>query len=1569
MNKPIPTEPTSDHLAAKKLELLALMLAEEGLDDTPSDTIRPGSASDPKPLSFAQQRLWFLDQLDPGKSVYNISSVVRAALPLNVQTLERSLNDIIARHEILRTTFAIENGQPIQVVVADLHLAVPVVDLSRLTPAEREETARKLAAEEAQRPFDLSIGPLLRCTMLRLDASDVVLVITLHHIVSDNWSTGIFIREMATNYLAYSLGQTPKLPPLPIQYADFARWQRETLQGKHLETLINAWRARLDGAPTYLPLPTDWPRPRMQTFSGAKQTRALPAALTTSLYALSRANESTLFMLLETAFAVWLRRLTNQTDLLIGTPIANRTRAEVNGLIGFFVNTLVLRADLRGTRTFREALARTRATALDAYAHQDLPFEQLVQELQVERALSYTPLFQVMFVLQSDTISYEQESGLAMEVFPIENHTTKFDLTLYVVEMANGLLLSFEYNTDLFRDSTIVRWLAQYETLLQGIVCNPDQRIVDLPLMSAAEERQVLVEWNATAADYSTLRSLQQIFEEQVTRTPDAVAVQMDDHQLSYRVLNARANQLAHVLRRLGVGPEVLVGLFVERSLEMMIGLLGIIKAGGAYVPLDPAFPPERIAFMLADTSAPVLLTQRHLVPRLPEHAAQVICLDEWDVLNDQPAENPTLLTTPEHLLYVIYTSGSTGKPKGVAMCHRALLSLIPWQITSTDLPANNRTIQFSSLNFDVSYQEMFATWGTGGTLVALSEAVRRDSVELARCLRRQAIQRMFLPFVALQHLAEVAESVGGMRLREVIAAGEQLRLTPSIVKWLSSMPGCTLYNQYGPSENHIVTSYTCEGPADLWPKLPPIGRPISNAQMYVLDMYMQPVPIGIDGELYIGGENLARGYLHRPDITAEKFVSNPFGSDPGARLYRTGDRVRYLPDGNIEFLERIDHQVKIRGFRIELGEIEVVLSQHLLVREAAVVVRESSSHDKRLAAYVVPHRQQHGLAEVLRLYLLTKLPEYMVPAMFVLLDHMPLTPSGKIDRKALPDPVIERALEETAFVAARTPTEEVLVGIWSSVLELEQISTHNNFFELGGHSLLATQVISRVRDAFRVDLEVRRLFELPTVGSLASYIDTLRQGVQLPPIQPVPRDGTPLPLSFAQQRLWFLDQLDPGNAAYNVAGGIRLRGAFASRGLEIVLNRIIQRHEALRTSFDIQDGTPSQIIAPELFLMLPVIDLSGLAGEEREQAVRQIAHDEALQPFDLRRSPLARFTLLRLCDDDHVLLLTMHHIIADGWSLGVFVREIAAFSAALAASQPLELDPLPVQYADFAVWQRQWFTSTVLEAQLNYWRIQLQGAPARLNLPTSRPRPPMQSFRGATHPIAVPSALAEMLRDLSRRNQATLFITLLSVFKVLMFRYSGQEDIVVGTNVANRNRSEIEGLIGFFVNMLALRTNMGDNPSFLSLLARVRETSLAAYDHQDLPFEQLVQELQVERSLSHSPIFQVVFSLQNAPMPTLNLPGLTISPFGSTDTTSKFDLVMNLWDTGDGLIGALEYNSDLFEQPMIARMVDHFQSLLVGVTDNPKSLLKELVMLSADEQAWFEQAAHVDDLDDNFVF
>ncbi|MEH1860991.1 MAG: amino acid adenylation domain-containing protein [Nostoc sp.] len=1580
--KGVMTADIQQELKERKTEILAFLKEAQTATQSNSFPLVPVSRDEELPLSFAQQRMWFLYQLDKESPFYNESCQLRIVGKLSVTALEQSINEIIRRHEALRTSFAVREGIPFQAIVSSVTINIPVIDLQGLP----EASVQQIVTQEVRKPFDLNSIPLLRATLLRQAVESHLLILTIHHIITDGWSMGIFFKELEVLYHAFTKGQPNPLPELTIQYADFALWQRKWLTKEVQEKQLEYWKQQLTGAPPLLELPTDYPRPPVQTFTGATKKFQIEEHLTSQLLILSQKSGVTLFMTLLAAFGILLHRYSGQDDICIGSPFANRDRQEVDSLIGCFVNTLVLRTQIEDNPSFSQFLQQVRSVVWDAHAHQNLPFEQVVEALQPERSLSYNPLFQVVFVLENFSLDTLELPDISLTPEMAERGTSQFDLSLSIWQIQKGLIGSWEYNSDLFEADTIARMTGHFQTILSAIAAHPDQRIGELPLLTEPERHQLLMEWNNTQANYPQDKCIHQLFEEQVQRTPDAVAVVFENQKLTYHELNSQANQLAHYLQSLGVRADVLVGLCVERSLSMIVGILGILKAGGAYVPLDPEYPQERLSFMLEDTGLSVVLTQEKLVDKLgdrlwrgfadsPEETLRdrkvdVIYLDSnWDIINQQTKHNPTTSTKADNLAYVMYTSGSTGQPKGVAVDHRAVNRLVI-NTNYIDIKPTDVIAQASNYAFDAATFEIWGALLHGARLVGVSKELALSPQDFAAFMRSQGISVLFLTTALFNQIAQEVPSAFNS-LRHLLFGGEAV--DPKWVKEvLKNGAPQRLLHVYGPTENTTFSSWYLVQDVPEDATNIPIGRAIANTQVYILDKNLQPVPVGVPGELHIGGAGLAQGYLHRPETTAEKFIEIEL-FDQVERVYKTGDLVRSLPDGNIEYIGRIDNQVKIRGFRIELGEIETVLSQYPYVQASCAIAREDIPGDKRLVAYIVPQKEQtctERLAlsavvraasrregsrstltvSVLRSFLKSKLPEYMVPSAIVILEALPLTSNGKLDRRALPAPDLHSQLSDK-YVAPRNSIEEILSGIWVQVLKVEQVGIHDNFFELGGHSLLATQIISRIPEAFGTSLPLRSLFKSPTVAQLSEVISSELQtgsSLVLPAILPV-STRLDIPLSWAQERLWFLHYLEGESGAYTIPYAVRLEGNINVKALSGAIEAMVRRHEVLRTRFEIKDDKPVQVIDPNIDITLPVVDLQNVADPWKQ--VEQLAIKEAYKPFDLARDPMLRVKMWQVAQQEYVLLLVIHHIAADGWSIGVLIRELSAHYRAISTGSSVELPELSVQYADFTVWQRQWLTNQVLERQLSYWKQELAGAPPLLELPTDRPRPAIQTFQGGIERFQIDASLTSMLRKISQESGSTLFMTLLAAFVVLMSRYSGQKDLVIGSPIANRNRKEIEELIGFFVNILPLRFDLSRELTFADLLTQVQQVTQNAYEHQDLPFEILVEQLQPERKLNRNPLVQVVFVLQNAPSSGWDLPGLSVEKMPWGLDAARFDIELNFWETQSVLEGYCCYSSDLFDGSTIARMMQHFQNLLEAIAPNPQQPVALLPLLTQQER------------------
>jgi amino acid adenylation domain-containing protein len=1533
-------------ISGPRWALLDALLRERGLAAGAARAI-PRRSGGPAPLSFGQERLWFLHQLDPLDTSYHLASAARFRGLLDVTVLAQALTEIVRRHEVLRTTFAAGDGGPVQVVGPAGPVELPLTDLGYLPESGREAEARRRVTEAVRRPFDLARGPLLRVHVLRLDDRDHVLLMVCHHVVADGWSFGIFVRELSVLYQAYRTGRPSSLPEPSIQYADYAAWQRKWLEGDVLERQTAYWKRQLAGLPP-LHLPTDRARPTVPSSAGAIHHFSLSRGLTDRVAEVARGEGATPYMVLLAAFQTLLGRYSGQTDFAVGTPAAGRTRAEVEGLIGFFVNTLVARADLAGNPSFRELLARTRRAALAALDHQELPFERLVAQLQPDRDPARHPLVQVLFAFQNVPAEAAPFAELVASDFEVDPGGTAFDLTLSMGETAEGLVGELAYRTDLFDAGIVARLAGHYQTLLAAAVTHPDRRIGALPLLTEAERRQVLLEWNPTPDEPADARCIHELFEEQAARRPDAEAVAGDQERLTYGELDRRADRLASVLRAAEVGLEVRVGVCLERSPELVVAILAVLKAGGAYVPLDPEYPRERLALLLADARPAVLLTCRRLAGRLPESAARVVCLDDE---GRPPGPRLPGRATLDNLAYVIYTSGSTGRPKGVLVRHRSLVHSTLARLRYYREPIG-KFLLLSSSAFDSSVAGIFGTLCSGGTLVLPPHGAERDPREVAgRVAAERVTHVLYLPSVHALVLEE-GRPERLASLRAVIVAGEACP-ADLVGRHLQALPHARLFNEYGPTEGTVWSTVHECGLADAAGPVP-IGRPAPHARVYLVDRFGNPVPVGVPGEVYVGGAGVAEGYLGAADLTAERFVPDPFGARPGGRLYRTGDLARYRLDGTIEFLGRADQQVKVRGHRVEPGEIEAALAGHPGVRDAAVLARVDTPGDRRLVAHVVPREGAALAAAELREFLRARLPAHLLPDAVVLLAALPRTPNGKLDRQALPPPDWQPPLGPVP----RSPAEEVVAGIWREVLGVRTVSRDDDFFDLGGHSLLAARVMARVRDAFEADLPLRALFDAPTVAGLAVAAEAARRGGEgLPPLRPVPRTGN-VPLSYAQQRLWFFEQFQPETSVYTQATAVRLSGELDVEALRRTLSEIVARHEVLRTTFAVVAGEAIQVIGPPADLPLPVTDLGHLPDDEREAEVLARAAAETARGFDLERGPLLRLGLLRLGAREHVLLFACHHIVSDGWSIGVFLSELSALYPAFRAGLPSPLPALPVQYADYAAWQRAWLQDEVFDRQLAYWRNQLADLPI-LAVPTDRPRPAVQSFRGATLTFDLPADLSEALAALSRREGVTLFMTLMAAFQALLTRHSGQRDFGVGTPTAGRTRAETEGLIGFFVNTLVIRADLSGDPTFRELLGRVRRAALGAFDHQDLPFERLVADLRLQRDPGRSPLFQVMFALQNVPAAGLDLPGLEVNRLDTEEVATAFDLSLDLRETDDGLAGRCEYSTDLFDAVTVARLLGHYQRLLASAVADPERRVVDLHLLTEGEAERLLAGAH----------
>ncbi|MBA8923573.1 amino acid adenylation domain-containing protein [Kutzneria viridogrisea] len=1485
------------------------------------------------PLSFAQQRLWFLHQLEGPNSTYNVSLALRLSGELDRSALQAALGDVVLRHESLRTVFPQVEG----VAYQDILDRTPTLEVTRV-----DDLSEPLLAA-MKHNFDLASELPIRTALFELAPDEHVLLILVHHIAADGWSLSPLALDLAQAYAARRQGQDPQLPPLPVQYADYTLWQRSLLGDQSDEDSVFAeqlayWTETLAGLPDQLQLPTDRPRPPVASYRGDHVFVRLDAGLHAELVELARRCGASVFMVLQAGLAALLTKLGAGNDIALGSPIAGRTDQALDDLVGFFVNTLVLRTDTGGNPTFTDLIKRVRETALDAYAHQDVPFEYLVEVLNPTRSLSRHPLFQIMLALHNAPQTDFTLPGLDVEFVSTPTTTAKFDLSFDLTERrgpggaAEGIGGVLEYATDLFDRAGVEAFVARWVHLLETMVAVPELTISQVDVLSA-EERHQLHTYNDTAAPVPVI-SLPAMFEAQVRATPDAPAVVFEETTVTYAQLNARANQLAHALIARGVGAEQIVALALPRSAEMIVALLAVFKTGAAGLPVDPEYPAERISFMLSDARPSLLLTHAGFAPadtpRLvvddPVTAAEI---------SRGPETDPGPRAEPANAAYVIYTSGSTGTPKAVVMSGGGLLNLLLWHRTAFPGGPGARTAQFTALSFDVSVQEVLSTLMYGKTLVVPTDEVRHDSALLAEWLDRHEVTELFAPNLVVRSLAQAANEQGRSLpcLLDIAQGGEPLVLDSEVREFFQRAPGRRLHNHYGPSETHVITTYMV--PEDLdCPQPAPIGRPMPNSRVHVLDSALRLVPPGVVGELYISGLSMSRGYLRRPGLTAQRYVADPYGP-AGSRMYRTGDLVRWH-DGELEFVGRVDHQVKVRGFRIELGEIESVLRAHPGVDQVAVVARED-----RLVAYVVSAER----GEVLRGFVRDRLPEFMVPSVFVPLERLPLTVNGKLNRAVLPVP----ELAAVRGRAPRTPQEELLCGLFAEVLRVAQVSVDDDFFALGGHSLLATRLIARIRTTLGVEVSLRALFDNPTVAGVARL---LRGADEARPSLAAGERPDVVPLSFAQHRLWFLHQLE--GVSQNIALTLRLSGQLDRGALQAAFADVVTRHESLRTVFPQTDGVArQQVVGTVPSLLITRIDESELSAAV-ESATRC--------QFDLATELPIRTVLFELAADVHVLVLVVHHIAADGWSMYPLSHDLTTAYAARCEDRAPDWSPLPVQYADYTVWQRsllgdQSDEDSLVAEQLAYWTEALAGLPDQLELPTDRPRPAVNSYRGDGVPVHLDAELHRDLAALARRLGASVFMVLQAGLVAVLGKLGAGNDIAVGCPIAGRTDQALDDLVGFFVNALVLRTNTSGNPTFTELVKRARETALDAYAHQDVPFEYLVEVLNPTRSLSHHPLVQVMLALQNAPELGFSLPGLDISQVPTPVTTAEFDLAFSLWErrgsdgTVDGVHGVLEYSTDLFDRSSVETLVTRWTGLLRALIADPDRPIGQFDVLTDDER------------------
>ncbi|UOB81927.1 amino acid adenylation domain-containing protein (plasmid) [Bacillus sp. ZJS3] len=1527
-----------NELSTKEKELLQKRLSSIDIQEKKSLIEKNNTLS--YPLSYSQKRLWFLNQLLTEKYVYNIPVLFEIKGDLRIDVLNKSLNKIIQRHEMLRTTFHEYDGEVFQKVSPELKININLLNLTEIKHTEKESKIKKLIDKEVKFNFDLTKGPLVRVLVLREEEEKYLLLLNMHHIVTDGWSSDILFKELKTFYSSYLRSELNEEKDLPIQYGDFAIWQSKQLNSDYMASQMNYWKNKLSGDLPLLELPLYQQRPKTKTYNGAIEKFILNENLVSKLRDFSIKCGVTPFMFLLSAYKVLLYKYTDTKDILVGSPIANRNHKDTENMIGFFVNTLVFRTDLSEDLTFSDVLQQVRRVSLEAYENQDIPFEKLVEELAPDQR-GASPLFQAAFSFYNTSKSKFDLEGLLIKQIPLESTISKFDLTLAFGDSSKEMEGIIEYNSDLYSTETIINFKEHFINLLEDVINNPQKRIKEINILTPKQMKTILFDWNDTKKDKIYNNCVHYIIEEEARKNPLKVAAVFEEKSITYQDLNTKANQLARYLVKKGikVGDPVLV--YTERNLEMLIMFLAVLKAGGAYVPVDPVYPTERLADIIEDAKIQFILVQNQIVHTLPEGNSTVILYDSLNHNYDsEDISNIDILITLESNAYVIYTSGSTGKPKGVVVPHLGLINLVDWTVRMFNITRENRASQYLRTAFDGSVWEIWPYLARGATLYLVSEEIRIDPIKIKDWLIDNKINTTILPPSVVQEILSL-KWPKDVSLKYIFTGSDRVHECN-----LDGIP-FKIINAYGPTEASVISSYSV---IENNKKLPHVGKPVPNFQIYILDESLNPVPVGVMGEIYIAGDGLSRGYINNPDLTAEKFLPNPFNSNKASRMYKTGDLARYLPDGNIDFIGRIDNQVKIRGFRIEIGDIETILGQHPDIDEAMVLVKENEQKSKSLVAIgIIRNKEKQIDKEQVIEYLKNRLPNYMIPNQFIWLQSWPLTPNGKIDRKQLL--VIANNIEmQRKIILPRNNTEKQIKSIWESILRIANIGVDENFFEIGGHSLLLTKIMGAIQETFRVEIPLHFLFEMPTISGMAKQVEDAQNKDIIDSKIPNRTITNNLPLSFAQNRLWFINSLTLEKGTYNVPMLFDLNGDVDIQALNQSINQVIKRHEILRTHF--KDGeTVVQVISDSLEIDLPVIDLTHLSEEKRQDRIIALRQEEVHKPFDLEVGPLIRSMIVKEAPTKYLFILNLHHIITDGWSSKILINEIASLYTSYVKKVEANLPSLPLQYGDYAVWQRDKLKGSYLNKQISYWVEKLKGSIPTLSLPTDYATNQDLKRISKTETIELSSEIVKAIRKLSYENNSTSYMTFMAAFKVLLYRYTGQEDLSIGTLLANRNKHEIEHLIGFFVNTLVMRTRVSGSQNFKELLAGVKDTVLEAYANQEVPFEKVVEELQPERTLSQSPLFQVVYTYEKNSESAVMFDNVSVSSHSFNVDYTKFDLILAVEELSESANITMEYDSSLFATETIIRMLNSLKMIIEEVVRSCETNIDEISILSTKDK------------------
>lgn len=1547
-------------LSPEKQALLAQKLVDRSTarGDAPAadqDRIVPRDDSTPAPLSHAQELLWLYEQIRPGTSAYNFPMARRVRGQLDIAALGRAFNALIARHESLRTAFTEVDGVPAQYALPSGAVEIEFHDLRTEAASQRESVGMVRLQEAAVRPFSLSNGTMPRVVLVQLADDEYLLLVVVHHIVFDGGSVGVLYRELAQAYASELANKPSSLPALPVQLADFATWERRTLNDERLAPSLAFWREYLDGAPSDIELPTDFPRLPSTTGPGARYAITLPIATKDAVHALASANGVTPFMVLFAAFQSVLYRHSGQGDFTVGTVIAGRSRPETEAMVGYLANTLAVRARITDELSFAALLKNVQQSTLRAFGHQEVAYERIVRELKGGRPANEQTLFGVVFALQETGAPSTPLGAATLEPFGVELGAAKFDISVSASERPDGLRFVVEYRSDLFTEDTIARLVNHLDVLTRSAAHAPHTPVSRLPLLTSTEQQLMLQTWNDTDASWPTESTLHEVFAEQARRHPHAIAVECGDVALTYAQLDKRANRLAWKLRARGVGRDSLVAVCMEKSADLVAVLLGILKAGGAYVPMDPAYPDDRLAFMLSDSGARVVVTDASVADRVSAAGADLLlAADSWRDSADARDDAPPSKSRSTDLCYVIYTSGSTGRPKGVLIEHQNVVRLLINSRLQFEFSDSDVWTVFHSFSFDFSVWEMYGALLYGGRLVVVPRQVAQQPAEFLALLQSKhvtVLNQVPTAFYALMQETLARPSVP-LALRYIIFGGEALQ--PALLKeWKQRYPDTILVNMFGITETTVHVTFKEIGEAEIQNGASNIGGPIPTLSTYVLDQHQQLVPIGVTGELCVGGAGVARGYLNRPDLTAERFVPHPFRS--GERLYRSGDLGRLRANGDIEYLGRRDLQVKLRGFRIELGEIEATLAQHEHITACVCTIREDGALGARLVAYYVTAADiAIDLAE-LREWLGARLPEFMVPAAFMQLPALPMTSNGKVDRKALPAPSDDSEDVTHAYVAPRTAIEEKIAAVWSEVLGRERVSVDADFFALGGHSLLAMRVVAGLAAVLPVRVTISSLWKQRTVQTLAALVEEAvaakHAASEDDRIRPRAQSGA-APISYAQELLWLYEQMTPGTAAYNIPLLRRVRGPLNLQALQVALHAVVARHESLHTQFIEVEGTPQQIAVDAFELNIEVLDVQSMPAESREAEARRLMLEVAVRPFDLAISTVPRAVVVHVAPDDAYLMLCVHHIVFDGVSAVVVMRELVASYEAALTNSVAQLPALPIQFADFAAWERESIGAPRMQAAMSFWKEELKDIPVAIDVPTDFARPSGQVGPGARHTVMMTRETRDAVRALAKAQDSTLFMTLMAAFQTLLFRYHGQTDVVVGTAVAGRDRPETSGVVGYLANALAVRANLAGDPTFTDLLKQVRDRTVRALEHQHVPLEEVVRELRGDLPASEQALFRVVLTLQDASTTVPRLGNATLDPVPLDVGAPKFDIYLSVNEFADGIRVVAEYRSDLYLPETIAGMLQQFEVLLAAAAQKPDTQISRLPLMSAAERA-----------------